>query len=82
MRINDTTATIPRARMAENKPIKIDSEVNSRRMSFFRSPSARRIPISFVRSDTDIYIVTIIINTDTRSEIPAIAARMVDARRT
>ena len=70
------------ARIAENRPIRIDSEVNSRRISFFRSPNARRIPISLVRSDTDMYIVTMIIRAETNSEIPAIAARTVEARLT
>ena len=38
----------------EKKPIEIDSAVNTRLISRFDAPIARNIPISFIRSNTDI----------------------------
>ena len=71
------TKAITVATIAEKIPMIKDSAINIRRMSFLLSPSARRIPISLVRSATDMYMVTMIIKAETNSEIPATPAKML-----
>ena len=53
----------------EINPSMAVSAVKMRRISFFEAPIARRIPISFVRSRTEIYVIIAIIIDDTMSEI-------------
>ena len=53
----------------EINPSMAVSAVKMRRMSFFEAPIARRIPISFVRSRTEMYVIIAIIIDDTMSEM-------------
>ena len=62
-----TVMKIPKA--PASKPIIIASALNTRAISFFLAPILRRIPISFVRSRTEIYVIIPIIIDETTSEI-------------
>ena len=53
----------------EINPSMAVSAVKMRRMSFFEAPIARKIPISFVRSRTEMYVMIAIIIDDTMSEM-------------
>ena len=52
------------------------SALNTRDTSCFDAPMARRMPISFVRSSTDIYVIIPIIIEDTTRDIATKAIRM------
>ena len=53
----------------EHKPIIKVSALNTRVISFFLAPSALNIPISLVRSNTEIYVIIPIIIEDTTRDI-------------
>ena len=53
----------------EINPSMAVSAVKMRQMSFYEAPIARRIPISFVRSRTEMYVMIAIIIDDTMSEM-------------
>ncbi len=55
--------------MPDAKPMIKVSALNTRETSFFEAPIARRIPISLVRSKTEIYVIIPIIIDETMSEI-------------
>ena len=56
-------------KIPEDRPIINVSALNTREISFFLAPTARKIPISFVLSITDTYVIIPIIIEDTTSEI-------------
>ena len=51
------------------RPMMNVSALNTRDTSFFDAPIARRMPISFVRSSTLIYVIIPIIMDETTSEM-------------
>ena len=51
------------------KPTMAVSALTTREMSLLAAPTMRRIQISFVRSNTEIYVIIPIIMEDTTSEI-------------
>ena len=63
---------IPTPNNPDNNPIINVSALNTRLISFFLAPNAFKIPISFVLSKTEIYIIIPIIILDTTNEIAEI----------
>ena len=66
---------IPTPIIPDIKPIMNVSALNTLEISFFDAPIALNIPISFVLSNTEMYVIIPIIIDDTISEIATNAIR-------
>ena len=64
-----SNSVMPMPMAPEQKPSMSVYALNTREMSRLLAPMARRMPISFVRSRTEIYVMMPIIMLDTTSEI-------------
>ena len=64
-----SNSVMPMPMAPEQKPSMSVSALNTREMSRLLAPMARRMPISFVRSSTEIYVMMPIIMLDTMSEM-------------
>ena len=64
-----SNSVMPMPMAPEQKPSMSVSALNTREISRLLAPMARRMPISFVRSSTEIYVMMPIIMLDTMSEM-------------